>query len=167
MHRSCLLRASGAASAPSREFCARPPANVLAPSSMGASTRASAAQRQQVQHGRAWEAPLAELLHPRRTSHGAAWSRREVHGAERRPLHTAVRSTSGTSGPSGLPQLGASSSEPLLSSTDGEPTSPSSEFQYDEESKTLKMDLNALAQGQQGASRRTRQVTFTCNKCSE
>ncbi|GAX74878.1 hypothetical protein CEUSTIGMA_g2324.t1 [Chlamydomonas eustigma] len=36
-----------------------------------------------------------------------------------------------------------------------------SEFQYDEETKTMRVQLSAL----DGDNRRTRLVTFTCNKC--
>jgi hypothetical protein len=38
-----------------------------------------------------------------------------------------------------------------------------SDFQYDEESKTMRVQLSAL----DGGNRRTRLVTFTCNKCGE
>ena len=51
----------------------------------------------------------------------------------------------------------------LLDSSSSPSTSSSNEFQYDEETKTMKVSLSAL-EGE-GAIRRTRLVTFTCNKC--
>ena len=47
-------------------------------------------------------------------------------------------------------------------STSGSPEP--TEFQYDEETKTMKIPLSAL-QADGAAARRTRLVTFTCNKC--
>lgn len=51
----------------------------------------------------------------------------------------------------------------LLDSSTPSTSTSSNEFQYDEETKTMKVQLSAL-QGE-GATRRTRLVTFTCNKC--
>ena len=44
-------------------------------------------------------------------------------------------------------------------------SSESNAFQYDEDSKTMRVDLSALQEGGSQSERRTRLVTFTCNKC--
>lgn len=49
---------------------------------------------------------------------------------------------------------------------DGSRTTPSNaEFEYDEETKTMKVPLSALQETRN--ERRTRLVTFSCNKCGE
>jgi hypothetical protein len=42
---------------------------------------------------------------------------------------------------------------------------PSAEFEYDEETKTMRVPLSALQETRN--ERRTRLVTFSCNKCGE